>query len=434
MESAFTREEVWAAFKQMNVNSSPGPDGFGPGFYLSTWARTGELVLTPFDGFFNRQVDLDRINRSYLVLIPKNEGARTPDAFRPICLQNCNMKAITRVLTSRLQLFIPALVGGDQTGFIKKRCIAESYAYAMDILQCCHKRNVPTVVLKLDFRKAFDSVNWESMTAILRIRGFPKCWCSWMMDMLSTGKTSVLLNRVPGLWIDCKNGLRQGDPISPYLFIIVADVLCQLLRFRGHNSSLSHPILQGAPCPVLQYADDTIIFIKASSEAMVSLKRVLQEFAHATGLIINYRKTTFLSIGIEPDYADHLASLLDTTFPQRYLGLPLTPHKVAVSDFSPLIASCDRYLAGWKATLLNRVGRLTLCSSILSALPLHYMSALQIPRSVIKAIDRKRRAFFWTGEDLCHGSKCLVAWKEFCKSKEEGGLGLKNLETQNHCL
>ncbi|WVZ73476.1 hypothetical protein U9M48_021777 [Paspalum notatum var. saurae] len=96
---------------------------------------------------------------------------------------------------------------------------------------------------------------------------------------------------------------------------------------------------------------------------MVSVKNVLDDFALATGLTINYIKTTFLPISLEEDHAHNLASFLDTavsSFPQPYLGLPLTPHEVSVSDYSPLIASCDRYLAGWKATLLNRAGRLLL--------------------------------------------------------------------------
>ncbi|WVZ86048.1 hypothetical protein U9M48_032891 [Paspalum notatum var. saurae] len=134
---------------------------------------------------------------------------------------------------------------------------------------------------------------------------------------------------------------------------------------------------------------------------------VLDDFALATCLIINYSKTTFLPTGIDRPTSEALAGILHTP---PYLGLPLTPHKVSVADFSPLIASCDR------------------------ALPLHYMSALPIPKSVIKAIDGMRRAFFWTGDEKCHGSKCQVAWERVCKSKDEGGLGLKNLETQNHCL
>ncbi|WVZ88424.1 hypothetical protein U9M48_034947, partial [Paspalum notatum var. saurae] len=112
-----------------------------------------------------------------------------------------------------------------------------------------------------------------------------------------------------------------------------------------------------------------------------------------------------------------------------------------LQPFIPLLVGGDqtgfvkkRYLAGWKATLLNRAARLVLAASVLSSLPLHYMSALIIPKTVIKAVDRRQRAFFWTGEDKCHGSKCLIAWEHVCKAKNQGGLGLKDLETQNHCL
>ncbi|WVZ86044.1 hypothetical protein U9M48_032887 [Paspalum notatum var. saurae] len=117
----------------------------------------------------------------------------------------------------------------------------------MGILHTCYKRAAPTVILKLDFHKAFDSVNWQSMITILKHRGFSDRWCNWMLHVLSTGKSSVLLNGVPGPWINCKNGLRQGDPISPYLFIIVADVLRRLVQHRGVTNDLCHPILDDEP-------------------------------------------------------------------------------------------------------------------------------------------------------------------------------------------
>ncbi|WVZ86073.1 hypothetical protein U9M48_032914 [Paspalum notatum var. saurae] len=354
LDIAFTRGEIEAVFKHLDCNSSPGPDGFGPSFYRCTWTCTGPTLVELFESFFSRQAELERINRSYIVLLPKKETACTPEAFRPICLQNCPIKAITKALTFRLQKFIPLLVGGNQTRFVKNRCIAENYAYAMDLVHCCHARKAPTVLLKLDFHKAFDSVSWDSLILILRQKGFSDLWCNWMLDILVSGKSSILLNGVPGPWITCRNGLRQGDPISPYLFIIVADVLRQLLHHRGTSLHLCHPLLPGEPCPVLQYADDTIIFLQASSEAMASVKSVLDDFARATGLVINYSKTTFLPIALESDFAAHLASSLNTTvssFPQPYLGLPLTPHKILSSDFFPLIASCDKYLAGWKTTL-----------------------------------------------------------------------------------
>jgi hypothetical protein len=143
----------------MNKNSSPGPDGFGPAFYSTFWDLVSPDVFRVFDAFFTGSIDLSRINRAFLVLLPKIDAANHPSLFRPISLQNCIMKAITKVLTSRLQQNIHALVDADQTGFLSGRRISENIVYAADILRCCHLRKAPTIVFKIDFRKAFDSVN-----------------------------------------------------------------------------------------------------------------------------------------------------------------------------------------------------------------------------------------------------------------------------------
>jgi hypothetical protein len=107
-------------------------------------------------------------------------------------------------------------------------------------------------VLKLDFLKVFVSINWDILRLIMLARGFPPLWCDWKDMILSMSRSAVLLNGVPGAWIDCKRGLRQGDPLSPYLFLIVADVLQRLIR---QDPLLDHPLVDGDPCQVLQYAD-----------------------------------------------------------------------------------------------------------------------------------------------------------------------------------
>jgi hypothetical protein len=120
-------------------------------------------------------------------------------------------------MTLRLQPFIPQLVHSDQTGFIKGRCIAENFIYATEVVQCCHKRSVPAIILKLDFRKAFDSVDWYDLDAILHAKRFPDLWRTWITCLNNSSQTAVVLNGVPGRWIQCRKGLRQGDP-SPLIY------------------------------------------------------------------------------------------------------------------------------------------------------------------------------------------------------------------------
>lgn len=263
LSNPFTSEEIRQAFLDMNRLSSPGPDGFGPSFYVSFRATIATDVEAVFHDFYSESLDLSRINRAFLVLLPKFEAARSPQDFRPISLQNCIMKAITKALCTRLQRYIHSLVDPDQTGFLPGRRISENIVYAADLLRACHVRKAPTIVFKIDFRKAFDSVNWSSLLSVLSARGFNSRWCGWIRDILSTGHTAVLLNSIPGDWILCRNGLRQGDALSPYLFILVADVLQRLIRSASSDGRLAHPIDPSLPCPVLQYADDTLILCRA---------------------------------------------------------------------------------------------------------------------------------------------------------------------------
>lgn len=171
----FTCEEISSALFAMDMNASPGPDDFGPSFYKAFWSALKPRILELFASFFEGNLDMGGLNCAHLVLIPKYDGVRSPDGFHPISLQNCPMKLFTKVMANHLKRAIPTLIDVDQTGFVQGRNIAENYIYAADLVSCCYKRRVPTVVLKLDFKKAFDSVSWDSLDAILACRGFDDC-------------------------------------------------------------------------------------------------------------------------------------------------------------------------------------------------------------------------------------------------------------------
>lgn len=326
---AFSAEEALRAVRDMNSSSAPGPDGFGPSFYRAAWSTVQPQIMEFLSAFYHGTADLERINCSYMVLLPKKQGATAVSDFRPICMQNCSVKIAAKALTSRLQKEIVTLIDLDQTGFIKGRTISENFVFAAELVQTCYKRKVPTLVLKLDFAKAFDTVNWSSLMTLLAARGFSDIWRGWIHRILSTSLTAVLVNGCPGPWFACQRGLRQGDPMSPYLFLLVADVLQTLIKQDG----VRHPLVSDTPCPVLQYADDTLILLRGDVVDVCRLKLLLDQFSDATGLLINYNKSTMVPMNMTEVLTDSCRTILGCRqegFPQTYLGLPLSCSKLTV--------------------------------------------------------------------------------------------------------
>jgi hypothetical protein len=290
-------------------------------------------------------------------------------------------------------------------------------------------------MFKLDFCKAFESISWDALERILLAKGFSALWCSWIRMLNQTSQTVVLLNGIPGRWIQCHRGLRQGDPLSPFLFNIVADVLQQLILHASRDGLLLHPLVDDLPCPILQYVDDTLIIIRAIPHHVTNLKRALDAFA--TGLTINFHKSTFVPIKVDQNVATSMAQSFGCTvssFPQIYLGLPLSTYKLRLADFNPIISKSDMRLSGWRGRSLPIGGCLLLVNSMLTAMLAHAMATGILLPGVLEAIDKRRRAFLWTGEESCNRGQCKVAWDEVCAPKRLGGLGIISLPSQNSAI
>jgi hypothetical protein len=177
--------------------------------------------------------------------------------------------------------------------------------------------------------------------------------------------------------------------------------------------------------------------MKADVRAASRLKTLLDMFASATGLVINFHKSTLVPMHVFLDDLYAIQAALGCRvegFPQTYLGLPLSCEKLTLANFSQLIAKVDKYLSGWYAILLSSAGRVVLLNAVLDALPTFAMGALELPPTLLCAIEALRRAFLWNATDHPSGAKCLVAWDAVCCPKQEGGLGIKCLAAKNECM
>lgn len=153
LTAPFSETETLEALKSMDRTSALGPDGFGPSFDKAAWSFIKPQLMAFLSAFYHGQAQLERIDRSYMVLLPKKPGAVAVDAFGPICQQNCSIKILGKILTRRLQKEFGNMIDLHQTGFLKGRSISETFVFAAELVQTCHKRKLPSLVLKLDLPK-----------------------------------------------------------------------------------------------------------------------------------------------------------------------------------------------------------------------------------------------------------------------------------------
>ena len=289
--------------------------------------------------------------------------------------------------------------------------------------------------LKLDISKAFDSVDWPFLLEILAHLGFGAVWRNLVSNLLHSATTQVLLNGEPGDFITHQRGLRQGDPLSPMLFILVMDVLNSLFM-KAEAEGLLLP-LHSTGQRLSLYADDVALFIRSEEDDLQITKNLLQVFEEASGLRTNLQKSCVIPIHCDGEVAEVVNSTLQcstTSFPTTYLGLPISDRKLRRSDLLIWIEKIAIKLPGWKAPLMSLAGRAVLVRYVITAIPIYLLIAIRVPKWFIRAVDKIRKSFLWKGRKEINGGSCLVAWEKVMRPIDLGGLGIHNLEIMGWAL
>ncbi|KAJ4816988.1 RNA-directed DNA polymerase (reverse transcriptase)-related family protein [Rhynchospora pubera] len=248
--------------------------------------------------------------------------------------------------------------------------------------------------------------------------------------------SSVLFNGIQGDYFLCKRGVRQGDPLSPYLFILATDTLSKLITKginSGHIQGLGPSLDNGKKIVHLQYADDTLLFLKADNIMVDKLQWILKSFESLSGLKINFAKSELLSLTLSTNICEELASMLNYKighFLLKYLGLPLHWKAPSRSDWRLVIDKVGQKLTSWKGNLMSLGGRLVMVNSVLTAVPLYFLSFFKAPNWVIQKIDKIRRDFLW-GSTGFQEKVPLVSWSVICRPKDLGGWEVLNLHLMN---
>ena len=211
---------------------------------------------------------LHSLNFGVITLLPKKEDATKVQQYRPICLLNVSFKIFTKVLTNRLSVVAQKIIRPSQTAFIPGRHILEGVVILHETIHEMHKKKKNGVILKLDFEKAYDKVKWQFLQQVLRMKGFSTTWCAWINQVITKGSVAIKVNDDVGHYFQTRKGVRQGDPLSPILFNIVVDMLAILIERAKENQQFKGvvPHLIDDGLSILQYADDTILFMEHNLE------------------------------------------------------------------------------------------------------------------------------------------------------------------------
>jgi retron-type reverse transcriptase len=374
-------------------------------------------------GFYDGKIYMQSINASHLVLVPKKDNPKKIEDFRPISLLNTSVKLLTKLLANKLQKVILKIIHKNQYGFLNERSIHGCLAWAFEYLYLCKKSKKEMVILKLDFEKAFDRIEHQAIIEVLHDKGFGPKWKQWMKIIMSSGTSPILLNGVPSKVFHCRRRVRQGDPLSPLIFVLAADLLQSIINSAQHRGFLSLPLPRGwgTKFPIVQYADDTLLFLEACPRQLMLLKSLLNTFADSTGLKVNYQKSSIYPINVDQDKMKILALTFGCqigVYHFTYLGLPMGPNKPKVEDFFSLVQIIERRLVS-TSNFLTQAGKLEMVNSVLSAVPTFFMSTIKLPSTIIKLIDKYRKHCFWRGSDLNDRKPPLVAWFLATRPKKE---------------
>ena len=263
------RDEIKSAIFDLNGDGAPGPDGFGGHFFQTFWDIVAPDVIQSVQDFFITGVLAPNLNSNLIVLILKVTGAQVMGDFWPIALTNFQFKIITKILADRLAPITMRIISIEQRGFIRERNIAECVILASEAINVIDKRQFGgNMALKVDIKKAFDTLDWNFLIAVLRQFGFSSVFSDWILAILQSARLSILVNGKAVGFFSCSRGVRQGDPLSPLLFCIAEAVLSRALslaRNTGKIVPMSYSRGVSIPTHIL-YADDVMIFCAGTKQ------------------------------------------------------------------------------------------------------------------------------------------------------------------------
>ncbi|KAL6201797.1 hypothetical protein ACLB2K_025509 [Fragaria x ananassa] len=383
LSRAFSANEVQKAVTQLGTFKAPSPNSFLGFFYSKYWEIVCDNVNSAVNCFYMGEFSVNNISKTNIVLIPKVPHSESISQFRSISLWR--------------QIQDNLILAHEAYHYLKLKKSKVDHEFA----------------LKLDMNKAYDRVEWDFLDVALLEFGFCSDWFPLVMKVVSSVSFSILINGKQGQPFTPTRGLRQGDPLSPYLFLIVGEVLSKSIITATCSNHLQQIKLSTGCLGLsrLLFADDSLFFLKATPTNCNSLKGILDSYCTALGQSVNLGKSSIFFSAFTPlQLQESIASTLNIRIsdkPGIYLGLPTHWGNSKKSVLAYIRERNKQKLEGWKANVLSQAGREVLIKAVAMAVPAYPVSIFLLPVTLCKALNFDISNFWWGFLD----SKDKLYWK-----------------------
>ncbi|WMV07308.1 hypothetical protein MTR67_000693 [Solanum verrucosum] len=323
--------EIVAAIKGMPLDKTPGVDGFPIEFFIQHWSLIKTDVIDAVMEFLKTGRMLKAFSCTAISLVPK---VSTPTQVKRV---------------------IGTLVSPAQTAFIEGRSIIDNIMFSHELLKWYSRKGLsPRCVMKIDLRKAYDSIEWSFLKSVLAELGFPFKFIQWVMECISSVSYSLVLFGGLTKPFKGRRGIRQGDP---YLFVNVMEYLQRELTQVGQNKDFKfHPRCKKLGVMHICFADDLLMFCKADMISIQLLRGAFQRFSDASGLQANTEKSQVYMAGVKPNLKQEILTTLgylEGSIHFNYLGVPLSSKKLTITQCLPIIEKVTEKLRCWSAKLFD---------------------------------------------------------------------------------
>jgi len=380
-------------------------------------------------------------NSTYLALIPKDSNPKTFSRFRPISLCNASYKILAKLLANRIKPLLKRVISSSQSGFVEGRHILDNVIQVQETIHSSKQRKEKGMVIKLDMANAFDRVNRNFLSKVLLTFGFSPAFVQLIKACIDNPWIAPLVNGRPTNFFQAKRGIRQGCLLSPYLYILMADSLSRKLNAERDAGILPglKTTIGAEPSNHALFADDSFLLGGASIRIARAFDTVLRNYCRVTGVAVNDNKSEVFSWNIDQQELAGITSILGfkghTVWDRfNYLGLPIISGINKRALWSGIISKMKNKIAAWGGYWLTKGGKVILIKSVLSAYPIFQTAFLLAPRNVMEQISKLLRDFLWQGGKGNEKRIHLVNWDVVRRTKEEGGLQIRDPQLVNLAL